>query len=69
VTSVLDDFVEEQQLAREFGCCTATVRRYRRGVDGLPHVKIAGKVMFDRRDIAEWIERRKVRKNPTRRRS
>jgi hypothetical protein len=66
MSSVLADYVSEDELAEQFKCCTATIRRYRRAVDGLPHVKIAGKVMFDRRDIAEWMERRKTRPNPTR---
>jgi hypothetical protein len=65
--SVLADYVEESDLARELGCCRHTVARYRRQADGLPHLKVAGKVLFKRDDVAAWLEQRTVRKNPTRR--
>jgi hypothetical protein len=68
MTSVLDDYVEEPELARQLGCCAATIRRYCREPDGLPFLHVAGKKLFPKKEVRAWLERRTVRPNPTRKR-
>ena len=66
LTTVLENYITETELAKQFGCGRATIRRYCREPDGLEHQIVGGKKMFDKRDIDAWLERRKKRPNPTR---
>ena len=57
----LDQFLTEQQLADRLGWARITCKTYRRrGKDWPPHYKVGRRVMYNAREVAEWIGRRKV---------
>jgi hypothetical protein len=64
--NILEGYAPKADYARAIRACTRTVDNYRKQPDGLPYVTIAGKVYIPVAKGREWIERRIVTPNPTR---
>jgi Helix-turn-helix domain len=67
MSGVLEGYVGLADLARELRVCAHTIGRYTREPDGLPYLKVGKRKLFARDAVAEWLKRREVRPNPTRR--
>ena len=65
-TPLLAGYLPKGDFAREIKSHTRTVDNYRKLPDGLPSLTIAGKVYIPIKQGREWIARRIVFPNPTR---
>ena len=66
IKPVLADYMSKEDFAREIKSHPRTVDNYRKLPDGLPSVMIAGRVYIPIEAGREWIARRIVYPNPTR---
>lgn len=69
MTALLDDYVTRRELAQELRCSERTIIRLEREPDGLPSTLLGGRVLYRRASVAQWLERRERRPNPTRTRN
>lgn len=66
---LLDEFWSVEELAKELGVTTRTIRRYVDEPDGLPHVTIGRRTRFHKPTVRQWLMDRMKRPNPTRQRA
>ena len=64
--TLLDDYIPQEELAREFKCSKRTIARYENQKDGLPSVMIAGRKYHRRESVKTWLEKCETQPNPTR---
>ena len=65
-TPILAGYLPKEDFAREIHAHARTVDNYRKLPDGLPSLTVAGRVYIPIKQGREWIERRLVIPNPTR---
>ena len=65
--TILDGFAPEDEWAEANEITPRTCARYRNRPDGLPFVRFGGRVFIDVAGAREWLRKRIVRRNPTRR--
>lgn len=53
---ILSDYLSKSQLAAELGVTVRTITRWRMMRTAPPAVRVAGRVMFKRADVKQWIE-------------
>lgn len=63
---ITDGWVTEQKFAEANGLKIRTVQRYRAGKDGLPFAYFCGRVHIHVETAREWLMKRMIRPNPTR---
>jgi hypothetical protein len=66
IKSILEGYAPKADFASAINSCPRTVDNYRKLPDGLPSLTIAGKVYIPIDLGRQWIERRLVTPNPTR---
>jgi hypothetical protein len=64
VSNLLDDYAPEDALAKSWSVDRRTIARYRNEPNGLPFMKLGGKVYIHIPGAKEWIRRRTLRRNP-----
>jgi hypothetical protein len=62
--TLLEDYELEETLAAKWDVSPKTLSRYRCEPNGLPFMKLGGKVYIHVPGAREWIKRRTVRRNP-----
>jgi hypothetical protein len=67
MTGVLEDFIDRATLMADFKCTARTISRYENRPDGLPSVIIAGRKLYRKSAVMEWVK--KQEKKPNQRRS
>lgn len=65
-TQFLEDYMTREQIARELGMAPRSLTRWQSMPDGIPFIKVGGKVFFRKSSVLAWLEARETRKNPTR---
>jgi hypothetical protein len=66
-STILDGFIPAEQFAKDLNVDTRTIDRYRAQPDGLPYVKIGGKIFIPLEIAREWLLARVQRPNQRRR--
>ncbi len=61
-----DELIPDEDLAKQWGCTTRTLRRYEHEPDGLAYVMVGGRKFRLVNASAEWLARRVRRPNPRR---
>lgn len=56
---VLSQYLTRKQLAAELGVTVRTISRWRWERKGPPAHRVAGRVLFKRADVMEWIEQQR----------
>ena len=64
---LLEDYITRAELAVELDCCTRTIARMENLPDGLPSVVLAGRKLYRRASVGDWLAKRERRPNPPRR--
>lgn len=62
---ILSEYIEEAALAAEFDVSTRTIRRYRNLPNGLPHVRLGGRILYHVDAVRKWIKA--LERHPNRR--
>ena len=52
---LLDDFLPEDQTARELGRCPRTLKRWRNLREGPPFIRIGRQIFYRRDAVREWL--------------
>jgi hypothetical protein len=63
---LLDDYITRTELAAELGCCTRSIARMESLADGLPSVVLAGRKLYRKASVLDWLAKRERRPNPRR---
>jgi hypothetical protein len=63
---LLDDYIDDSELARKLKVTTRTTRRYRNEPDGLPYLTIGGRIYYRIPSVMDWLAARERRPNPRR---
>jgi hypothetical protein len=66
VTELLDDLLDRHELAQMLRCSTRTVDRMMGAPDGLPFIKLRGKVLYRASSVREWLAARERQSAPRR---
>ncbi|MDA9465329.1 hypothetical protein [Bradyrhizobium sp. CCBAU 53415] len=66
VPSILAGYITEAEFAASADITTRTVCRYRNQPDGLPFLKLGGKVLIPVEDARAWLRARVVHPNARR---
>lgn len=67
MTGLLDEFIDLDDLAREFKVSRRTVDRYVHNASpGLPIIKLGRRPIVRRSDVPLWLEARRVQRNAPR---
>jgi helix-turn-helix protein len=53
--TLLDDFVDDDGLAKELGRHHRTLKRWRDRGDGPPWIKLGGRILYHLPTIKEWL--------------
>ena len=61
-----DELIPDEDLAKQWGCTTRTLRRYEHEPDGLPFLIIGGSKYRPVKGCEEWLARRMRQPNPRR---
>jgi hypothetical protein len=64
---VLAGYISLAELAADLGRSTRTIHRYLALPNGLPHVLLGNRLLFDPERVRAWIAARERVRNPTRR--
>ncbi len=67
--NLLGEYVSKDALAAELQCSERTINRMMNEPDGLPHVRLRGRVMFSVASVRRWIAAKETQRNPIRRRA
>ena len=67
MTGILEDFIDRATLMADFKCTARTISRYENRPDGLPSVLIAGRKLYRKAAVLDWVK--KLEKKPNQRRS
>ena len=60
--TVLEDYLNESELAKQLHVSTRTTARYRHE-EGLPFIEVGGRVYVRRPDVDAWLSKRIVKRN------
>lgn len=63
VDNLLDDYALEDDCAKAWGVDRRTIARYRNEPNGLPFMKLGGRVYIHLPGAREWVKRRTIRRN------
>lgn len=66
--NLLGDYVNKGALAAELQCSERTIYRMMNEPDGLPHVRLRGRIMFNVSSVRRWIAAKETQRNPLARR-
>jgi hypothetical protein len=55
MTGILSGLLTDEQLAAELHCTPRTLNEYGRRPNGMPFVKVAGRVMSDPEAVRDWL--------------
>lgn len=62
---LLSEYLSRKETASQFRVDARTVDRWRRiGDNGLPYVKIGGRIYFHRGDVTAWLNKQRKRNTP-----
>jgi hypothetical protein len=53
---LVDDFYTPDQLARELGKATITLKRWRLARKGPPYIKVGRDIRYSRESVRKWLE-------------
>ncbi len=66
LAELLANYFTKEEVMATLGISDNTLRKYENQPDGLAYTKIGNRRLYHREDFNEFLERRKVRPNPTR---
>lgn len=66
---ILHDYVSIEALALELKCSTRTIARRVNEPNGLPFVRIGGRIYFSVPSVKRWIAEKETQRNPKARRT
>jgi len=64
---LLAEYYTRKQLAAELECHPVTIGHMEQQPDGLPSITIAGRKLYHKESVRQWLTRRERRPNPRRR--
>ena len=64
--TLLHDYIQREELARELKCSERTLARYENQKDGLPSVMIGGRKFYRIEAVNTWLQKRERQPNPAR---
>lgn len=66
--NILSDYVNIEALALELKCSTRTIARRVNEPNGLPFVRLGGRIYFSVLSVKRWIAEKETQRNPKTRR-
>jgi hypothetical protein len=64
---LLDAYYTRAELAAELHCHPVTIGNMERQPDGLPSITIAGRKLYHKESVRQWLTKRERHPNPRRR--
>lgn len=64
--TVLDGYIPQEQFAKDLDVTKRTIERYRTQPDGLPYVRLGGRIFIPLDIAREWLQSRIKRPNQRR---
>lgn len=58
-------YMNEKQLANYINCSVSTLRNHRHAGTGIPYFKIGRSVRYKKKDVEDYMERRRIERNPS----
>lgn len=68
-TNLRENLLTRADLAAQLGISERSIWRYENGPNGIPSLMLGGRKYYRIADVQDWLERRVVRPNPTRRKA
>jgi excisionase family DNA binding protein len=65
-SSLLENYLSRDELARELGRSTRTITRMTFQVGGIPHIQLGNRVLYRRDSVLAWLVARETVPQPQR---